>query len=209
MRARLDDLSYIQPDLLVKANEDMLNQCQLFEAGGNYSEDEVSWYRGQMEDINQMINTAKEERLEKVNELADQIARLKVEPVEHFFGAYKQNIEELSAKDGLGKTYGQPRRYAQERLRSEMTKCENAQRGINNAIDKLEELCEKAVGPQYTPDFDYTQEAQTLSLEIRVTLISIIRMMINYGRHLEGFSTEGPSDLPRISQLENSISTEL
>lgn len=126
MRARLDDLSYIQPDLLVTANGDMLNQCQLFEAGGNYSEDEVAWYRGQMDDINEMIINAKEERLEKVTELAAQIERLKVEPVEEFFGSYKQNIEELSAKDGLGKTYGQPRRYAQERLRSEMTKCENA-----------------------------------------------------------------------------------
>jgi golgin subfamily A member 4 len=134
---------------------------------------------------------------------------LKVEPVEHFLEAYKQNIEELSAKDGLGKTYGQPRRYAQERLRSEMTKCENAQRGINNAIDRLEALCEKAAGPLYKQSFDYASEKQALSLEIRATLISIIRMMINYGRHLDGFSETAPADLPRISQLETAESTEL
>ena len=78
LRSRLDELSYIQPDMLVKANEDMLSQCQLFEAGGNYSEDEVAWYRGQMNEINEMITKAKEERLEKVNELATEIERLKV-----------------------------------------------------------------------------------------------------------------------------------
>ena len=32
--------------------------------------------------------------------------RLKVEPEEEFTDAYKKSIEELSAKDGLGKTYG-------------------------------------------------------------------------------------------------------
>lgn len=62
---------------------------------------------------------------------------LKVEPTQDFTGKYKQSIDELSAKDGLGKVYGQPRRYAQERLRSEMTKCEEAQKGIDKILAKL------------------------------------------------------------------------
>jgi hypothetical protein len=32
--------------------------------------------------------------------------RLLAEPEEEFNGEYKNSIEELSAKDGLGKTYG-------------------------------------------------------------------------------------------------------
>ena len=40
----------------------MLNGCVLFEAGGNYSADEVNWYRGQMNDINKLIEDYKEER---------------------------------------------------------------------------------------------------------------------------------------------------
>jgi len=51
---------------------------------------------------------------------------LQVNPQAEFTSQYKENIEQLSAKDGLGKKYGQPRRFAQERLRSEMTKCEEA-----------------------------------------------------------------------------------
>jgi hypothetical protein len=38
--------------------------------------------------------------------------RLKVDPEAQFTVSYKQGIEELSAKDGLGKKYGQPRRFA-------------------------------------------------------------------------------------------------
>lgn len=79
-----------------------------------------------MDDIKKMIEDSKTTRIEKVKELVDEILRLKKDPDSEFTDAYKSSIEELSAKDGLGKTYGQPRRFAQERLRSEMTKCEEA-----------------------------------------------------------------------------------
>jgi hypothetical protein len=39
---------------------------------------------------------------------------------------YAVAVEELAAKDGTGKKYGRPKRLAQERLRTEMTKCEKA-----------------------------------------------------------------------------------
>ena len=90
-----------------------------------------------MDEINQMITTCKESRLEKVQELVAEIERLLDEPEQEFNDDYKKSIEELSAKDGLGKTYGQPRRFAQERLRSEMTKCEEAQKGVDKILEKL------------------------------------------------------------------------
>ena len=104
----------------------MLQSCRLFETGGNYDKAEIEWYQAQMDEINQMIITCKESRFEKVKELINEIDRLLDEPEKEFNDEYKVSIEELSAKDGLGKTYGQPRRFAQERLRSEMTKCEEA-----------------------------------------------------------------------------------
>ena len=48
-----------------------------------------------------------------------------------------------------------------------------------------------------------------------MTLISLVRMMIHYGKHLGGFrqleggSPMGPDDLPRISYLENKETIEL
>ena len=65
-----------------------------------------------MDEINEMIVTCKDKRLEKVTELLEEMKRLGVEPEVAFNSEYKQSIEELSAKDGLGKTYGQPRRFA-------------------------------------------------------------------------------------------------
>ena len=56
----LNELSHIQPDQLIKSNNDMLQSCQLFESGGNYDKPEVEWYQGQMDDINAMVTTCKE-----------------------------------------------------------------------------------------------------------------------------------------------------
>jgi len=50
--------------------------------------------------------------------------QLKKDPTKEFMGEYSNSIQQLSAKEGLGKTFGQPRRLTQERLRAEMTKCE-------------------------------------------------------------------------------------
>ena len=84
-----------------------------------------------------MVTTCKNQRLEKVKEIEEQMSVLQKDPQANFNSEYKNSIEELSAKDGLGKIYGQPRRFAQERLRSEMTKCEEAQKGIEKLLNKL------------------------------------------------------------------------
>jgi len=89
--------------------------------------------------------------------------RLKVDPEAEFTDAYKKSIEELSAKDGLGKTYGQPRRFAQERLRSEMTKCEVAQKGIDKLLEQLDMLNFQSFN-DYNREFVYTKERQSLSI---------------------------------------------
>ena len=65
-----------------------------------------------MDEINEMVETCKKKRQEKVEELVKEMQRFKVDPEAQFTVSYKQGIEELSAKDGLGKKYGQPRRFA-------------------------------------------------------------------------------------------------
>ena len=76
LKDELDDLSYIQPDLLIKVNNDMLASCQLFENGGNYDKPEIEWYQGQLDEINAMVTTCKEQRLEKVKELEEKMSQL-------------------------------------------------------------------------------------------------------------------------------------
>ena len=47
----------------------MLESCTLFEKNGNYSKDEINWYRGQMKEIDEMINKCKQERDLKLKEV--------------------------------------------------------------------------------------------------------------------------------------------
>lgn len=54
----------------------MLASCQLFENGGNYDKPEIEWYQGQLDEINAMITTCKDQRLEKVKELEEQMTQL-------------------------------------------------------------------------------------------------------------------------------------
>jgi len=80
LQDQLDDLSSVQTGLLIKGNNDMLASCQLFENGGNYDKPEVEWYQGQIDEINNMITTCKEQRTEKVAELVEEMNKLQQEP---------------------------------------------------------------------------------------------------------------------------------
>lgn len=141
----MHDIGEAQPNSIIKQNADMLKSCQLFENGGNYSTDEIEWYRGQMDEIDSLFKTMVEKRTEQIGEINQQAATLKKDPTAEFNLAYGDSIKQLSAKDGLGKTFGQPRRLAQERLRSEMTKCEQAQKGVDELIERVESLMKDAL----------------------------------------------------------------
>jgi len=58
----------------------MLQSCQLFENGGNYDKPEIEWYQGQIDEINEMVTTCKNQRREKVTEIEEQMKQLQVDP---------------------------------------------------------------------------------------------------------------------------------
>jgi len=103
-----------------------------------------------MDDIDKLITESKETKKGEIENILEEIEQLKQDPTKDFKSEYDNSIQQLSAKEGLGKTYGQPRRLTQERLRAEMTKCEQAQKGVDSLIDKLEDLCEEAVDDNLT-----------------------------------------------------------
>lgn len=65
-----------------------------------------------MNEIDNMIKQAKQEREAKLKDIQTRMEKLMKEPLEKFEKDYKGSIQNLSAKEGLGKTYGQPRRLA-------------------------------------------------------------------------------------------------
>ncbi len=104
---------------------------KLFEEGGTYSNDELKWYEGMLKEIDEQIKKNQKERQSKTKEILEFMDKKKQELLEGFEKQYAVSLEELACREGTGKKYGRPRRLLQERLRTEMTKCEKAQEGIN------------------------------------------------------------------------------
>lgn len=65
-----------------------------------------------MVEINEMVEKCKKDRDIKLKEIHSKMEKLMKDPYEKFEKDYKGSIHNLSAKEGLGKTYGQPRRLA-------------------------------------------------------------------------------------------------
>jgi hypothetical protein len=74
-------------------------------------------------------------------------------------------------------------------------------------IEKLEVLCQKAFN-EYPEQYDYAKEKISLSMDIRITVVSLIRCMVHYGQHLGGF-VKDPKQLPRITYVEKQSEIEL
>lgn len=178
---KLYDIAVNQTDLLVKLNNDMLKSWQLFRSGGNYSELEIDWYRKQMDVINEMLQNFRKEKEQEIANINDKLKLSCKEPYDKFENEYKSGMHSLIAKEGLGKKFGAPRRTIQERMRAEITKCEQAQSGIEKLLEKLNDLCSSEwIGDQATT---------SLSNEIRKIMISIMRCIICYGQYLNAFRT--------------------
>ena len=60
---QMHDFGEAKPSLHIKQNADMLKACQLFENGGNYSQDEIGWSRGQMTEIDNLFSDMMQKRL--------------------------------------------------------------------------------------------------------------------------------------------------
>lgn len=56
-------------------------------------------------------------------------------------------------------------------MRSEMTKCEQAQKGVDQLIDQLEDLCEESINDELTLASAGKTKAQTVSQRIRIALV--------------------------------------
>ena len=91
----------------MRQNSDMLKNCRLFgTSDGDYAVAEVAWYKGQMDDIDQLILEAKEKKKTEIEGVLGDIEALKTDPTAEFQTEYGSSIQQLSAKEGLGKTYG-------------------------------------------------------------------------------------------------------
>eukprot|EP00828_Plagiopyla_frontata_P008784 TRINITY_DN1444_c0_g1_i4.p1 TRINITY_DN1444_c0_g1~~TRINITY_DN1444_c0_g1_i4.p1 ORF type:complete len:1308 (+),score=255.89 TRINITY_DN1444_c0_g1_i4:1080-5003(+) len=166
----------------------------------NYSQQEVEWYQSMMNQINDQIKQQLSKRKEKSSEMKEYLDKKKAEMLDIFEKSYQVALEELAAKDGTGKKYGRPKRFIQERLRTEYTKCEQAQDAINKNIQKLSELYEKFQNSLTNQDYESNV---TLSQQIRKLLMIIRTCIFRYQYHIEALKPDAKvTEMPRVSYNE-------
>lgn len=197
---RLEVLLGVEISSIFRSNETFLRSLPLIESGGDYSEQEIDYYHEKLKSFNASASEFQTNKSEDIKKFMSTFNPRRDDPLKLIEKDYEIAIENLSAREGLGKKYGAPRRTAQEKVRAEMTKCEVAQAGITKSIELLElsisdYLERKTDGPYFATRYP------SLSTEIRKKLIGIRMCMLRYGQHISAFKSDIPNQ-PNITFLE-------
>mmetsp|Transcript_32578 Transcript_32578/g.56428 ORF Transcript_32578/g.56428 Transcript_32578/m.56428 type:complete len:1232 (+) Transcript_32578:1221-4916(+) len=200
----LDELASASPDHLIKYNETYIKSLLLKEHKGDFSEAEVAHYSALLDEVNKRVEAQREERSKKLREYRARFATERDAPVAEFEKQYAIAMENHAAKEGLGKKYGAPRRSAQEKLRAEKTKCENAQNGIDDLIEHLKVLMGDYKNCIEAREFvQLNSRNPSLALSVRKTLLALRACIYKYGTHLNAFK-EDVKPLKAVTWLETS-----
>ncbi|RLN51921.1 hypothetical protein BBJ28_00002189 [Nothophytophthora sp. Chile5] len=90
-----------------------------------------------------------------------------------FKDRYQACLQNLAMKEGLGQTFGLPRRTAQERYRSETTRCEERSAAIDALLVSLQDLTDggsRLETSETDPSVDLTGNALRLLMQLRAKL---------------------------------------
>ena len=70
----MEELKGERLEVLLKSNVEYTKQSTLFEKGGNYSKDEIEWYKDMLKEINEQLSQQMVKRGEKKEEIIKRVA---------------------------------------------------------------------------------------------------------------------------------------
>eukprot|EP00931_Biecheleriopsis_adriatica_P004181 TRINITY_DN105892_c0_g1_i1.p1 TRINITY_DN105892_c0_g1~~TRINITY_DN105892_c0_g1_i1.p1 ORF type:complete len:1662 (-),score=474.65 TRINITY_DN105892_c0_g1_i1:61-4488(-) len=135
---RLLDLSSKAPQALQKENNAFLKMCE--KGDEQYSKSELKFYGGEVEELNTALDDRKEQRGKKACEMESQIEERCKAPMAEFAEFYATAVETLCASKGYGRKYGAPRRKAQERVRTLISRAATVKQNIQQLLDQVVQL---------------------------------------------------------------------
>jgi len=127
------ELSSKAPQALQKDNQAFLMMCKKGEE--QYSEPEIAYYGGEIQELNQTLDERMQLRAQKAHDLEGQIDEKCKAPMQVFSEAYAAAVESLCASKGYGRKYGEPRRKAQERVRTLIARAKTVGGNIELLLD--------------------------------------------------------------------------
>jgi hypothetical protein len=161
-----------EPSKLASTISELLRLTKTFQNGGDYDQKEVDDLKELLVEPREKLDVAVEARRKKIEDaMAYEEASMK--STKAFKKEYDKCLQELSLREGLGKKYGAPRRNAQERLRTEVTRDEFSANQVDTYLDKLEKLCE-AVRDAKEVKFEGEEDAERrLPLGVRLKHVTL------------------------------------
>lgn len=137
LRASLQDFvracaSQVFPDL---------TSCDVI-SGCDYHPNELAALQDTIAAIESQLHEQVQAREARIAELEQAQAQV-LELAQTFKTRYQRCVQTLSMTDGLGQKYGLPRRTAQERYRSEVTRCDERSAAIDALLASLQALVER------------------------------------------------------------------
>lgn len=191
----LQRLSTAEVQALMDKDEEFLKECRDIAAGGEYSREELDWYRTMMAEITAQLTQQKEKRAEKLKEIETHTSKKRAELSEQFDRDYATFVEDLAARDCSGKKFGKPKRLAQERLRMEMSKCEQSQQALNEMMKELREVLGRGQAP---------------TLHLRTRLMALRTCIGRYAKHIEALRPDTKLvEMARVNYNEGNWSAAL
>lgn len=146
-------------------------------AGCDYHPLEIDALRKQLASTETGIREQLALRAQSMADLAEK--QLQVLQLSSAFKArYQSCLQNLSMKDGLGQKYGLPRRSAQERYRSETTRCDERSSKIDELLATLKSL---SAGDKLTEPKDEEEKPTSRSTRIVTLLLQLRAKMFARG----------------------------
>jgi len=139
----LSTFLHTKPQKLSSTITELIRLTKTFNDGGDYDVLEVTDLKALLIEPGNKLGRAVADRSGKVDGLESYQAAA-VECTKAFKVEYERCLLELSLRLGLGKKFGAPRRNAQERLRTEVTRDEYSAQNVDKLLGELEEMCEGA-----------------------------------------------------------------
>lgn len=197
---QLNDLAENQMSFLFKLNKDFINGCVEKVKGGSYSNEENEMYNEMINFINTKFKTVQDKRKNVIKELFEETTKKVKEPFDAFEEMYAKSNKDLVAKEGLGKQFGKPKSVLIEKVKGEMSKCGDAQRGIENMVQGLNLLIDRYNEKINEEDYQFFEKQDpSYSLQVRKQLRSILNCIHRYCIHIEALNSS--ADLKRIPPM--------
>ena len=143
LREEMDTFITTKPKKLVNTIHTLIKTTLTFQQGGDYDKKEVDDLKLLLVEPDKKVKTAVANRESVIKETEEYQVEATM-TTKDFKVEYERCLLELSLRLGLGKKFGAPRRNAQERLRTEVTRDEYSAENVDKLLNNLEKLCDIA-----------------------------------------------------------------